>query len=165
MPEAARQLEVLSSTDQWLSLLVPCALSCGEDALARVSQSKPWQNLPLTDTQVEHFAAALREVLWNAIEHGGQLDANKQIRLDVLRTSRSLACLIRDPGPGFRLAALKHAAINNPPDDTLQHAMVREAEGLRPGGFGILLAQAYVDELIYNEAGNEVVLIRYLDSK
>jgi len=40
---------------------------------------------------------------------------------------------------------------------------VREEKGLRPGGFGMLLAKKFVDELIYNEKGNEVLLVKYLD--
>jgi anti-sigma regulatory factor (Ser/Thr protein kinase) len=41
--------------------------------------------------------------------------------------------------------------------------MARRAErGMRPGGFGILLAKKVVDELIYNERGNEVLLIKYV---
>jgi len=39
----------------------------------------------------------------------------------------------------------------------------REEKGLRPGGFGIMISQAKVDELIYNEAQNEVVFVKYLD--
>jgi anti-sigma regulatory factor (Ser/Thr protein kinase) len=34
---------------------------------------------------------------------------------------------------------------------------------LRPGGFGILLAKKLVDELIYDEKGNDVLLVKYLD--
>jgi serine/threonine protein kinase len=34
--------------------------------------------------------------------------------------------------------------------------------GLRPGGFGLLMTRAMVDELIYNEAHNEVVFVKYL---
>jgi anti-sigma regulatory factor (Ser/Thr protein kinase) len=34
---------------------------------------------------------------------------------------------------------------------------------MRPGGFGVLLAQKLVDELVYNQQGNEVILIKYLD--
>jgi hypothetical protein len=34
---------------------------------------------------------------------------------------------------------------------------------LRPGGFGILLAQKLVDQVIYGQDGNEVLLINYLD--
>jgi hypothetical protein len=39
--------------------------------------------------------------------------------------------------------------------------MTRAALGMRPGGFGIMLTRALVDELIYNEKGNEALLIRY----
>ncbi len=39
----------------------------------------------------------------------------------------------------------------------------RDAKGLRPGGYGVLLVQKLVDELIYNEKGNEVLLVKYLD--
>jgi anti-sigma regulatory factor (Ser/Thr protein kinase) len=32
---------------------------------------------------------------------------------------------------------------------------------MRPGGYGLLLAKGTVDELIYSELGNEVLLIKY----
>ena len=41
---------------------------------------------------------------------------------------------------------------------------IREEQGLRPGGFGLLMVRASVDELVYNEKHNEVVFIKYLDS-
>ena len=56
-----------------------------------------------------------------------------------------------------------HAAIANP-HDPVAHIARREAEGMRPGGFGMLMAAGTVDELIYNEIGNEVLLIKYLDT-
>ena len=34
---------------------------------------------------------------------------------------------------------------------------------MRAGGYGLLLASGTVDELIYNDIGNEVVLIKYTD--
>jgi len=42
-------------------------------------------------------------------------------------------------------------------------AQMREEKGLPPGGFGLLLARGTVDELLYNEIGNEVLLIKYID--
>jgi anti-sigma regulatory factor (Ser/Thr protein kinase) len=39
----------------------------------------------------------------------------------------------------------------------------REAENLRPGGFGVLLVKNSIDELLYNEQGNELVLVKYID--
>ena len=40
---------------------------------------------------------------------------------------------------------------------------VREEKGIRPGGFGLLMVRASVDELLYNEKRNEVVFVKYLD--
>ena len=57
---------------------------------------------------------------------------------------------------------LQHAAITHP-DNPIEHMDVREEKGLRPGGFGILMVRAKVDELIYNEKQNEVVFVKYLD--
>jgi len=72
-------------------------------------------------------------------------------------------CRVKDPGEGFLLEEIKHAAICNPPDEPLQHLAYRDASGLRPGGFGVLIARHLVDEVIYSERGNDVVLIKYLD--
>jgi len=69
---------------------------------------------------------------------------------------------IADPGTGFTMEGLDHAAISHP-DNPIEHMEVRESKGLRPGGFGILMVKAKVDELIYNEAQNEVVFVKYLD--
>lgn len=70
---------------------------------------------------------------------------------------------IADPGEGFDINRLAHAAISNPDDDPLGHDRVREELGLRPGGLGLVMTRALVDEVIYNEKRNEVVLVKYLD--
>jgi anti-sigma regulatory factor (Ser/Thr protein kinase) len=70
---------------------------------------------------------------------------------------------VRDPGGGFRRESLAHAAIANPDDDPVAHIVLREKEGMRPGGYGLLVAAGTVDELIYSEIGNEVLLIKYID--
>ena len=67
---------------------------------------------------------------------------------------------VRDPGAGFRRESLTHAAVANP----TAHIKQREAEGMRPGGYGLLLASGTVDEVIYNEIGNEVLLVKYVDT-
>ena len=69
---------------------------------------------------------------------------------------------IHDPGTGFSLDFLPHAAISNPQDSPIRHVEVRAEEGRRPGGFGILLTKNLVDELLYNERGNAVLFIKYL---
>ena len=75
-----------------------------------------------------------------------------------------VTCRIADPGRGFALDDVPHAAISNPADDPIRHIALREARGMRPGGFGVLLAKQLVDQLIYAQDGNEVILIKYLHS-
>ena len=48
------------------------------------------------------------------------------------------------------------------PDDPIRHQACREVLGLRPGGFGLLLSRSLVDELIFSEKGNEVLLVKYI---
>ena len=105
----------------------------------------------------------MRELLLNAIEHGGNFDPQKYVELSYVRTKRAVACRVKDPGEGFSFEEISHAAVSNPIDDPLRHLQHREAGNLRPGGFGILASRNMVDELMYNEKGNEVILIKYLD--
>jgi hypothetical protein len=42
---------------------------------------------------------------------------------------------------------------------------LRDERGLRPGGFGVMMARHLVDELIYSEKGNEVMLVKYLQNQ
>ena len=46
------------------------------------------------------------------------------------------------------------------PDDPFTHLDVRDKLGLRAGGFGLMICRGMVDELNYNDAGNEVTLIK-----
>jgi hypothetical protein len=45
----------------------------------------------------------------------------------------------------------------------MAHSETREEGGLRPSGYGILLAKSVVDELIYNEAHNLIGIFKYLN--
>jgi anti-sigma regulatory factor (Ser/Thr protein kinase) len=109
----------------------------------------------------DRLMVAFREILLNAMEHGGQFDPAKVVEVTAVRTQRAIVFHVRDPGAGFARDDLAHAAVANPPDAPLAHMDQRTKLGLRPGGFGLLLAQKIVDELIYNETGNEVLMIKH----
>ena len=70
---------------------------------------------------------------------------------------------MRDPGTGFNRQALAHAAMSSDADEVVASARRRSEIGLRPGGFGMLIARTVADELVYNEFGNEVLLVKHLD--
>ncbi|MBL8140144.1 MAG: histidine kinase, partial [Acidobacteria bacterium] len=46
--------------------------------------------------------------------------------------------------------------------DPITHLERRADKGKRAGGFGMLLVREIVDELVYNERGNEVILVKHL---
>jgi anti-sigma regulatory factor (Ser/Thr protein kinase)/CheY-like chemotaxis protein len=151
-------IEILSATPNWVRLAVRCDVLTANRLVQfyRASSALP-------EEETEKVATAFREVLLNAIEHGGHLDPTKYVEVGYLQTKRMVVCRIQDPGQGFSLEELKHSALANPHHDPLQHVSEREARGMRPGGFGILMAKNLVDDLFYNEQGNEVILIKYLD--
>jgi CheY-like chemotaxis protein/anti-sigma regulatory factor (Ser/Thr protein kinase) len=154
-------IEIISAQPAWVELLVPCEL----DAAERIQEFLMHLKADLPREVRERVGQAFRELLLNAIEWGGEFDPNRKVRIAYVRGRRLLLYRIADPGQGFRVEELEHAAIGHPPGEVLEHVAVREEKGLRPGGFGILMAQAMVDEIIYNEARNEVLLIKYLDSQ
>jgi anti-sigma regulatory factor (Ser/Thr protein kinase) len=96
---------------------------------------------------------------WNTAEVN---DPTVYVTVTYTRADGALLFRVRDPGPGFSFDKLMHAAVSNPADSPAEHALNRDKLGLRPGGFGILLTRAFVDELLYNERGNEALLIKYL---
>ena len=115
---------------------------------------------------------ALTESLLNAINHGNlELDSNlrqedESLYHDLAETRRGrwpycdrrvqvlasfsrdrLKFVIRDEGPGFN-----HRKILDPTD----------AENLeRIGGRGLLLIRSFMDEVRFNDSGNQITLIKY----
>ena len=153
-------IEVLSARPDWVELLVPCELGVAE----RISGFMNHFESDLPPDVRDQIGQAFRELLMNAIEWGGRLDPNQKVRISYLRGRRMLLYRIADPGTGFRFDGLKHAAVVNPPDQPWQHIEERDRKGLRPGGFGIMMVKSLADELLFNEAQNEVVFVKYLAS-
>ena len=151
-------IEVVSASPTWVELLVPCSLDEAERIEAFMAHLKSG----LSEDVKRAVGQAFHELLLNAVEWGGKLDPNRKVRISYLRAKKMLMYRIADPGTGFKFADLEHAAISHMPDEPTKHDQIRQDKGLRPGGFGLLLTQATVDELIYNEKQNEVVFVKYL---
>ena len=157
--EGLPTIEVVSAQTDWVELLVPCDL----EVAMRMHDFLEHLKADLPQDVRENLAQAFRELLMNAVEWGGKLDPTRKVRISYIRAKRMVLYRIADPGEGFKIAELPHAAISFPEDQPIEHLNVREAKGMRPGGFGLLITRAMVDELIYNEAHNEVIFVKYLD--
>ncbi len=150
-------IEVVSATPAWIRLAVRCDVSTADRLLTFLGEISD-----LPDDAKRDAGIAFRELLLNAMEYGGHFDPTQWVEISYVRTRRSVACRIKDPGQGFSLDEIKHAAIANPPEDPMAHINLRNEQGMRAGGYGVMLAKNLVDELFYSEKGNEVLLVKYL---
>ena len=153
-------IEILSATPAWIRLAARCDLSTAERLVQFINEVAE-----LPDKEKEDVATAFREILLNAIEHGGRFDPSQNVEIGYLWARHMVICRVKDPGQGFSLEEIRHTAMANPPEDPTRHDSYREAQGLRPGGYGVLIARHLVDDLIYDEKGNDVLLIKYLNAR
>jgi anti-sigma regulatory factor (Ser/Thr protein kinase)/CheY-like chemotaxis protein len=149
---------VVSATEQRIRLDVRCDFDTA-DRLLQFLQAI--EELP--DPEKKQLATAFRELLYNAIEYGGKLDPTNHVEIDYVRSHDMVTCRITDHGPGFTFDKIPHAAIANPAGDPTYHIGVRQEQGMRPGGYGILVARQLVDQLIYGQGGTEVFFVKHLD--
>jgi DNA-binding response OmpR family regulator len=115
------------------------------------------QSTPLTDEQVAHLRQAVMELGQNAIEWGNKHQSDLLVNIMYRVFEDHLEIVIRDQGAGFDRTNIPHAATD---EDPFSHLDVRDKLGLRSGGFGLLICEGMVDELRYNDVGNEVTLIK-----
>lgn len=115
------------------------------------------RSTPLDHDQVMQLRQAVMEIAQNAIEWGNLQQSDRLVNITYRIFDERIEIVVRDQGTGFDLNNLPHAAI---PDDPFSHLDVRDRLGLRAGGFGLMICKGMVDELRYNDAGNEVTLIK-----
>ena len=89
---------------------------------------------------------SLEEAMSNAIRHGNVGDISKKINVRYHVDANSIDVYVGDEGQGFD------------PSDVPDPTMVERLE--YPSGRGIMLMRAYMNEVHYNERGNEVRLIK-----
>ena len=100
-------------------------------------------------TQDDMFAVhlALEEAFLNAVKHGNKMDPAKKVVLEYLVDEEKVDIRMMDEGRGFDPRSI--------PDP-------RTGENLyRPEGRGLLLMNAYMDMVEYNEQGNGLRMVRY----
>ena len=151
-------IEVVSGVPYWITLRVSCRLITAD----RLTRFMTEYSSDVPSSERDLLMTAFREMLLNAMEHGAGFDPEKVIEVTAAQTARAIVFHFRDPGDGFDREDLRHAVATPNPSDIIKSAAERAQSGLRPGGFGMLIVRQIVDELVYNERGNEVLLIKHL---
>lgn len=89
-----------------------------------------------------NFRVGMCEALANAVIYGNRRDPAKCVRVEVELSPERVAVAVRDQGDGF---------------DVGEIADPTDPENLeRPGGRGVFLLHKLMDEVAYNDRGNEV---------
>lgn len=112
---------------------------------------------PLSEDEIHRIRYAVLEMTENAIEWGNRRRRDLTVNVAYEVTDRFVKFVIADQGDGFNPQRLPHAAADG---DPVAHLSIRERLGLRDGGFGIMISKGMVDEVHYNETGNQVTLVK-----
>ncbi len=90
---------------------------------------------------------ALEEAFLNAVKHGNKMDPTKEVKIDYSVGLDKVEISMTDQGDGFEPEAI---------------ADPRWGESLyKPEGRGLLLMNAYMDVVKFNERGNSLYMVRY----
>jgi CheY-like chemotaxis protein len=112
----------------------------------------------LAEQDAEEIRLCLEELGRNAIEWGNKNDQSKRVRFGCRILPSKIIIQIADEGEGF-----KPETVPDPTVDPLQHLENRKSQGKRMGGYGVHLVRNIMDKLVYNERGNVVVAIKYIN--
>ena len=106
------------------------------------------KRLNLTDDEVYNLQLAVGEICANAIEHGNKCAPDKSVRLSYAFHQHRLIFQVEDEGEGFNPEDL--------PDPTKPENLLKKR------GRGIFLACSLVDEIIFQDKGSRVILVKKL---
>jgi DNA-binding NarL/FixJ family response regulator len=152
-------IEVLSATPAGIQL----AARCDPQTADRLRQFLREIGDLRAEERVE-VAAAFREMLLSAIGADRRSDPDRYVEISYLRARQIIVCRVKHLGKGRSLAEIRYAAIANPIENAILQQASRDSHGLLKGRLGLLMTCTLIDELIYDEQGDDVLLIRYLDS-
>jgi CheY-like chemotaxis protein len=146
---------LLSAVPDWVAVRLDCSLLTAERILRFIAELRT--EVPRPDR--EGLLIAYREVLLAAIERAAARSTGTLVDVAAVRTRRATVFYVKDPGPDFGPPGL-------PPGISPDGRLLPELEARRaaPGEaafFAPLVARTIVDEVILNEASNEVILIKH----
>ncbi len=96
-----------------------------------------------------NFRVSLTEALSNAMLYGNERDPDKRVRVEVIVGEHEIKARVTDEGSGF--------SPQDVPDPTAPDNLEKS------GGRGLFLMRELMDEVHYNERGNQVTMVLRLE--
>ncbi len=121
---------------------LPRELAHAENAILPVLE-----NMGYGERAIFGVKLALEEAAINAIKHGNELDDTKKVTIGFAIDENKAVISVADEGEGFDPKDV--------PDPTADEFLMATS------GRGIALIRAYMDEVRFNDKGNEITMIKY----
>jgi serine/threonine-protein kinase RsbW len=121
---------------------LPRELAHAENAILPVLE-----NMGYGERAIFAVKLALEEAAINAIKHGNELDDTKKVTIGFAIDENNAVISVLDEGEGFDPKDV--------PDPTSDEFLMATS------GRGLALIHAYMDEVRYNDKGNEITMIKY----
>lgn len=144
-----RSNDLLPFLEERIALKVPSEFKYLERILNYISQRMV--GLGVVNADDTDVILALDEAIVNAIKHGNKCDPGKCVHIIAEIRCDGVRFTITDEGTGF--------ARDEVPDPTDPCRL------LEPTGRGLLLINHIMDEVCYNDCGNEVQMFKRLDQQ
>ena len=109
------------------------------------------EEIGFDEEDLHKIGMAVRECMVNAVVHGNRYNARKKVHFQVLKAEGQMTVVIRDEGEGFEMQSL--------PDPLAEENLLRQS------GRGLLLIQAFMDDLQIQRLeprGTEVKMKKHL---
>ena len=130
------------SPSQWE---LPSTIQAAEALCVELLETARQRGFEEEDIFAIHLA--LEEAFVNAVQHGNGSDPTKKIFVQCVVSGEVFEITITDQGPGFCLSDL--------PDPRCPENLCKSS------GRGVLLIQAYMDQVEYNRQGNQVHMVKF----
>lgn len=148
------EMEIFTRRDGWIELAAPSDLAHVEKIDRLFAELCDAQ---LGDDEREELHFVLHEICRNAWEWGNRKDDRRKIRVCYCLFADEIVIKIEDEGEGF-----DPASVPDPTRDLRTFLAEREASGKRTGGFGLHMARKIMDQVLFNERGNAVLMSKRL---
>lgn len=150
-------LEFITRREDWVELVAPNRLGA-LDRIDRLLSGFCDAEIPAAEREELRFA--LSEICRNAWEWGNQKDDRRKIRVGCCRFQDQIVIKIEDEGAGF-----DPGAVPDPSRDIRNFLSERADAGKRAGGFGLHMVRKIMDQVVFNEKGNVVVLSKIIQRR
>lgn len=151
------RLEVVHPFRGWVEITSPSR----QEYLRRLEQfADLLYGQDLAADEKEDIKVAVSEITSNAMEWGNQGDPSRRVKVSYCLFPDELVLKIEDEGEGFQ-----PEKVPDPTRDPLDAMLRRCRSGKRAGGYGLHIVQHIMDEVLYNEKGNIVLLSKRLGSE